>query len=156
MNYKGGKKEGKCVKCGTSFFSYPSIAVKRSYCSKKCSFSDETRNRKIVEKRKSTGSYYKDEEMKKAAVKFDSYKASSKRKKRVFEFDKDTFIKKVTEKCFYCGDSPSYGLDRKDPFIGYTEENVVPCCMRCNFAKHTMMVDEFKDHIIKVYNNFCK
>lgn len=41
--------------------------------------------------------------------------------------------------CHYClGPLPETGsaLDRKDPQIGYTIENVVPCCWRCNTVKH--------------------
>lgn len=45
-------------------------------------------------------------------------------------------------KCFYCcGPLPTngYGLDRKNPKLGYFKTNVVSCCERCNFTKR----DEF-------------
>ena len=38
-------------------------------------------------------------------------------------------------KCHYCGeDTPKTGtgLDRKNSYLGYSEENCVPCCRRCN------------------------
>ena len=38
-------------------------------------------------------------------------------------------------KCHYCGeDAPKTGtgLDRKNSYLGYSEENCVPCCRRCN------------------------
>ncbi len=53
-----------------------------------------------------------------------------------------------TKECHYC-DSPinwteynvaksktqAYNLDRKDPSVGYSKENCVVCCPRCNRAK---------------------
>jgi hypothetical protein len=56
------------------------------------------------------------------------------------EFVKFTKIKK----CFYChspifwkkhGLLKSYNLDRKDNSLGYTKDNCVVCCKRCNFSK---------------------
>ena len=35
------------------------------------------------------------------------------------------------------------GLDRIDSALGYTVENVVPCCGVCNHAKHTMSYADF-------------
>lgn len=57
--------------------------------------------------------------------------------------------------CFYCGCSPysvnkerklyfTYnGIDRVDNKYGYTIENSVPCCVRCNFSKRGLKLDEF-------------
>lgn len=36
------------------------------------------------------------------------------------------------------------GIDRIDSSKGYTEDNVVPCCERCNRAKLDMTLDEFR------------
>lgn len=86
--------------------------------------------------------------------------------------------------CFYCGCLPSNsqydiryenrngqkekiiitnyvlkynGIDRKDSSKGYELSNVLPCCRRCNVAKLDSSIDDFKNHIIKIYNNFaCK
>ena len=51
--------------------------------------------------------------------------------------------------CFYCGeyldDSTGVGLDRCDNKKGYTLNNVVPCCARCNRMKNVYVTsDEFK------------
>lgn len=35
------------------------------------------------------------------------------------------------------------GIDRIDNAKGYTIENSVTCCKRCNFAKRNMSYDEF-------------
>lgn len=70
--------------------------------------------------------------------------------------------------CYYCGARPSQvssptpdtgayiynGLDRVDNDEGYVEENVVPCCKMCNYAKQTMTVGEFKAWATKLYRHF--
>ena len=38
-----------------------------------------------------------------------------------------------------------------DPSQGYTNENSVPCCTFCNFAKHTMGKDDFLAWVKRVY-----
>jgi len=67
--------------------------------------------------------------------------------------------------CYYCGRKPQQqsrqkgcngvfvynGLDRLDNGLGYTLENVVPCCKLCNLAKRTSTVGEFKAWIKQVY-----
>lgn len=69
-------------------------------------------------------------------------------------------IEKSNEKCHYCdseikwtkhqnkilGSPKGYFLDRKDNNSGYTRENVVTCCHRCNRVK----LDEF------TYEEFLK
>lgn len=69
------------------------------------------------------------------------------------------------ESCHYCGLSPSQtinsmrggrsrpdtylhgGIDRKDPKLGYSKENCVPCCKTCNHAKAIMTYEEFINYI---------
>lgn len=44
--------------------------------------------------------------------------------------------------CHYCAEAlpeAGSGLDRKDNTIGYTIENVVPCCTRCNKMKNSYL-----------------
>jgi hypothetical protein len=63
-----------------------------------------------------------------------------------------------TRNCFYCGAAPVQvhakskklngnfahnGIDRADNLLGYTAENSVPCCSRCNIAKGAMSAAEF-------------
>ena len=79
----------------------------------------------------------------------------------------------MASSCFYCGAPPkshkklstikklngdfiANGIDRLDNNKGYTEDNVVPCCTCCNIAKSTMSINEFKNHISKIYKHFCK
>jgi len=86
---------------------------------------------------------------------------------RGYEFElSPEFVREITQKpCFYCGASPSNikrnrfgrgdvmynGIDRKNNAIGYIEENVVPCCFRCNEAKKNFDADDFLEWIKDVY-----
>lgn len=70
------------------------------------------------------------------------------------------------EDCHYCGAPPSNirstgnkygpstyaynGLDRKNPEKGYSLDNVVPCCKKCNYAKRKLGYDEFLDLASKI------
>jgi predicted Fe-S protein YdhL (DUF1289 family) len=55
--------------------------------------------------------------------------------------------------CMYCGEDLSsqngYCLDRIDNSLGYTDDNVTPCCKVCNMAKGTRTVEEFVEWISK-------
>jgi hypothetical protein len=62
------------------------------------------------------------------------------------------------QSCRYCGKEPSHifksrtdvfiynGIDRADNTQGYTRENSVPCCGRCNSWKSAMNAEEFIAH----------
>jgi len=85
-------------------------------------------------------------------------------------------IKIMNDACAYCGQPPhdkkyAYhrtrktegiesdeylylnGIDRINPSGGYTIDNVISCCKYCNRAKSDLSVNEFKEHIIKIYNH---
>lgn len=80
------------------------------------------------------------------------YKSSCKQKNRIFLLTKEDFKILNSSKCFYCGTEEKLGFDRLNPAVGYTISNVVPCCFRCNISKHTMTIEEFKQHISTIYN----
>jgi hypothetical protein len=54
--------------------------------------------------------------------------------------------------CHYCDNSlpeAGHGLDRKDCDLGYTEDNVVSCCSRCNMCRGNYFTyDEFVNYIV--------
>lgn len=61
--------------------------------------------------------------------------------------------------CFYCPNSLSKlgsGLDRKDNSIGYTLENVVPCCRSCNRTKGDRLTFEEMVAISDLLNTMRK
>lgn len=99
---------------------------------------------------------------------FYRYKKDAKRKNLNWFLTKEDFRFLTKQNCFYCGKAPiqisanskgsfgyySYnGIDRVDNKEGYTKENGVPCCKKCNHAKNNMSLNEFRDWI-KEINNF--
>lgn len=78
----------------------------------------------------------------------------------------------IFKDCHYCGDKPKLipritrnnesvassiprnGIDRKDSSIGYTIENCVPCCTRCNILKKDINYDDFCNLIAKIAERF--
>ena len=93
------------------------------------------------------------------------YKANAENRGLEFRLNEKQF-KEITQKdCFYCGAKPnniikspthngdySYnGLDRIDNNKGYTIDNIVPCCKRCNRAKDTYTLQEYKGWIKRTY-----
>lgn len=46
------------------------------------------------------------------------------------------------------------GLDRIDSSKPHTEDNIVPCCVTCNIAKSDLTINEFKEWLNCIYNNF--
>jgi len=96
-----------------------------------------------------------------------SYKQGARRRGYVFEISKDEFLRICKLNCFYCGSPPSMkrksrtkgkvpeflynGMDRHDNNLGYVAGNVVPCCTFCNRVKLDRDVEDFIDHVKKIY-----
>lgn len=86
----------------------------------------------------------------------------------------EDYIKIASQNCYYCGSSPKEknyynsnklikhkslflnGLDRIDSSESYSIINCVSCCKECNFAKGTQSIEDFRNHIIKIYNKWIK
>lgn len=90
--------------------------------------------------------------------------------------EKEKFLELIKKNCHYCDSPPqnekildsnskqisynkfSYikliynGLDRVNNEIGYTVDNIVPCCIVCNKMKSAMNVEDFYAHINKIIN----
>lgn len=107
------------------------------------------------------------------AANFDShwgYKAAYSRIKkdarsagRDFDIHLEEFRYLCQQNCYYCGSAPGNlityrgqnsftfryfvysGLDRINNDVGYTRQNVVPCCIICNRAKNSMPFKDFID-----------
>lgn len=75
-----------------------------------------------------------------------------------FELSREQFQILTDSNCHYCwkknDDFNKNGVDRKDNSLGYTMENVVPCCAECNYMKCDMGYQEFIDHCKKVSEYF--
>ena len=86
--------------------------------------------------------------------KFQSYKINAKRRKIVFELTIDEFGLYWQQPCFFCGDDiTTIGIDRVDNTKGYIVENIVSCCKICNRMKYIHSVNDFTQHIRKIYNH---
>lgn len=90
-------------------------------------------------------------------------------RKKGLDCSLEEFVGIVTTNCFYCGCEPNVisgsnrntkhgvaafkhlGIDRVDNLKGYTKDNVVPCCWRCNNAKWTYEKDDFLHWVSRIY-----
>ena len=96
------------------------------------------------------------------------YKKSAKVRNIEWNLNFDDFSDIVKANCFYCGKEPTLrkgktqygkviptnGVDRKINSIGYVKENCVPCCTTCNKMKLDHDIENFKNHISKIYEHF--
>lgn len=98
---------------------------------------------------------------------FTDYKAQAARRGIEFNLTKEQAFKMFTANCYYCNDEPTnikkykrdprqqykyQGIDRLDPLKGYTEDNTVPCCSVCNYAKRELSESQFLQQVSKIYN----
>jgi hypothetical protein len=99
-----------------------------------------------------------------------SYRYDAKKRGQSWELTDDEFLTLIFSKCFYCGNPPSNrsqrqfklglgvcicnGIDRQDNLKGYVMNNVVPCCKICNRMKGAMRLEEFINHIGRLYRIF--
>lgn len=74
-----------------------------------------------------------------------TYKQTAKRMKREWSLTRKMAYAFFRSSCHYCGvpPNPLNGIDRKDNSQGYIEENCLPCCSTCNYAKRTMSYADF-------------
>lgn len=83
------------------------------------------------------------------------YKSRAKHKNYAFELTDTEFKNLFNAQCVYCGKQHAFGIDRIDSSKGYTNQNCAPCCTMCNRMKNCYTIEEFKSHIINIYNTFC-
>ena len=98
------------------------------------------------------------------------WKAAAKRRGYEWQLSREQVHFLTQQPCHYCGVEPRQvtaahgntcnggylynGFDRVDNGEGYSPENVVPCCMRCNYAKREMSIDEFEDWFRAVHRHY--
>lgn len=99
-----------------------------------------------------------------------SYRNKARIYNREFSISIDEFKKITSQNCNYCncepykiarnkyktGETLYNGLDRVNNNGGYTLDNIVACCERCNRAKLEMGHQEFLEWIAKVYKYSCE
>lgn len=94
------------------------------------------------------------------------YRDKAKKRKIPFYLGEREFEKLIKKNCHYCKLEPYNfikdkrsnsikiiysGIDRIDSSKGYIKSNCVPCCKRCNLAKSDLTIEEFKNHIVRIY-----
>lgn len=90
---------------------------------------------------------------------YNTYRYNGRKRGYTWDLSLDYFKKITGQDCHYCGASPSNemrldenalytynGIDRLDNTIGYTPDNVVSCCGRCNIMKQDLTANEFIAH----------
>lgn len=104
-----------------------------------------------------------------ANERFGAYKRGAARRGLEFALTKQQFLKIVSEPCVYCGATKTEvyrssnprrhgefrytGIDRYDNSKGYTAENCVPCCTKCNRIKLDMSADDMLAQLRKIIQN---
>lgn len=83
---------------------------------------------------------------------FQKYIRDAKRREIPFELTLEQFTALVQGNCHYCTRKTACGIDRRDNSKGYSLENCVPCCRRCNDAKHTTSESDFTDWLTEAGN----
>jgi hypothetical protein len=87
------------------------------------------------------------EEDKIASKSFTNYRYQAKKRGYEFTLTRTEFLNIISMPCYWCGSHGKIGVDRKNNTLGYTLENSVPSCKRCNYAKNDMSIDEWTDWI---------
>lgn len=109
---------------------------------------------------------YKDPSISARNTAFRSYGRRAKERKIAWSLTLEECISLFYATCVYCESPPSNtwkhkksvfvynGIDRIDSAQGYISNNVQSCCWRCNAAKNTMSVSEFRVWVARVYLGF--
>lgn len=97
-----------------------------------------------------------------------SYKAAAKKRKINWDLEKNDVKNIIFLNCYYCKAVPNNecrdegnpvciikynGIDRINSDYGYSKENCVPCCFKCNRAKSDMKQNEFYEWIKSIHYN---
>jgi CRISPR/Cas system CSM-associated protein Csm3 (group 7 of RAMP superfamily) len=100
---------------------------------------------------------------------YSEYGRKAAAKKRKFLLNIDEVYRLIYSRCFYC-DAPGSnkwkidwsgskrhvkynGIDRINSAKGYTQYNVVPCCITCNRAKSDLSTKKFLNWVKVIFNN---
>lgn len=95
---------------------------------------------------------------------FGQYKKAARMRGYAFELSKEQFREIITQPCIYCGETLTQektkrdangtfkytGIDRYDNTKGYTLDNAVPCCCKCNRIKTNMSIEELEKRLTMI------
>lgn len=149
-------KTRKCHKCKNIYELSESCFNRRldgfQYLCRTC---DNSRNQRRSKLRNGKGLEKVKTYRKSLKGRFQAYKQGAKARGLPFELTHENFKELWKNPCSYCGSEiETIGLDRIDSSLGYTRENIIPCCVVCNRAKHAMTTKQFLDHIKKIFEHY--
>lgn len=77
---------------------------------------------------------------------------SAKRRNIIIDITYAEFLDFWDNKCVYCGffDEGEISIDRIDSLKGYTIDNCVSCCGKCNMMKKNLSKLDFIEHCKKI------
>ncbi len=79
------------------------------------------------------------------------YQYNSKLRNKSWNLTFEDFESLWQKSCYYCGSKiESIGIDRIDNKIGYQNNNIIPCCAKCNRMKGQLLQSDFIKHCNKV------
>jgi len=145
------RESGNCLGCGEELSEtiggFRAESVQRcSSCYEKLKDIEKTRIREPrnyrMESKGNIKRYYSD------------YEVSARKRGLLFDLEFEAFSELVSKPCEYCdalSECEVNGIDRVNNDFGYVLENVVPCCSTCNKMKCDYTLEEFKQHIIRIY-----
>lgn len=85
---------------------------------------------------------------------FKKYKRSAEERGFEWKLSRDQFMKHWQKPCVHCGDAiETIGLDRIDSNLPYQEDNVEPCCSKCNQMKSDWATVDWYSHMEKIRKN---
>ena len=87
------------------------------------------------------------------ARRFKQYKYNAKHHKLVLDIILEDFMRIIEQPCYYCG-GVGYGIDRLDSKVGYTKDNIVSCCSKCNYMKQELLPEDFIKQCRTISNRF--
>jgi len=81
---------------------------------------------------------------------------SEEKRELEYSLTKEQYDELIYKPCYLCGfkNSVGNGLDRQDNNIGYTYDNVLPCCSTCNMMKSFYNKDEFIAQMLKIKSEY--
>ena len=96
-----------------------------------------------------------------------TYRRHAKDRNISFDLSEDDIRNLTQQNCYYCNAEPNQtikskdcngdyiynGIDRLDSSLGYTIQNSVPCCGKCNAMKMAMSFSDFKSQILTIVKN---
>lgn len=86
--------------------------------------------------------------------KYSSYRCGAAKRGYEFSLSKNDFAMFYNTDCTYCGDHiDGVGIDRVDNTKGYTLENSVACCEKCNRLKMALGLSDWLTHMRKIVIN---